>query len=357
MKRPAGRKAIGIVVALVAAAAFFAWQSMTGQDEPDAGFVSGNGRIEATEINASTKLAGRIEQILVREGDFVKAGQPLVRMQVDTLRAQRDEAHAKRQQAVTAVDNAKAQVLVRTADLAAARALVAQHESALDAAERRLARSETLSAEGAASLQELDDDRARVRGARATLEAGKAQAVAAEAALKAARTQVIGAEAAVSAAAATVARVDADIEDSVLTSPVNARVQYLVAQTGEVLGAGGVALNLIDLSDVYMTFFVPEAYAGRVALGSDVRIVLDAAPSFPVPARVSFVSATAQFTPRTVETASEREKLMFRVRAQIPRELLQKYLTQVKTGLPGVAWVKLDPNAEWPESLRARIGE
>jgi HlyD family secretion protein len=118
-----------------------------------------------------------------------------------------------------------------------------------------------------------------------------------------------------------------------------------------------VALNLIDLSDVYMTFFVPEAYAGRVAMGNDVRIVLDTAPSFPIPARVSFVSATAQFTPRTVETASEREKLMFRVRAQIPRELLQAYPTQVKTGLPGVAWVKLDPNAEWPDSLRAKVGE
>jgi HlyD family secretion protein len=358
MKRPSRRKAIGIVVALVAAvAALVAWESMNRRDEPNAAFVSGNGRIEATEINASTKLAGRIEQILVREGDFVKAGQPLVRMQVDTLKAQRDEARAKRQQAITAVDNAKAQVLVREADLAAAEALVAQYESALDAAQRRLARSETLSIEGASSLQELDDDRARVRSASAAVKAGKAQAVAAEAAVKAARTQVIGAEAAVNAATATVARIDADIEDSVLTSPVNARVQYLVAQTGEVLGAGGVALNLIDLSDVYMTFFVPEAYAGRVAMGNDVRIVLDTAPSFPIPARVSFVSATAQFTPRTVETASEREKLMFRVRAQIPRELLQAYPTQVKTGLPGVAWVKLDPNAEWPDSLRAKVGE
>ena len=114
-------------------------------------------------------------------------------------------------------------------------------------------------------------------------------------------------------------------------------------------------LNLVDLSDVYMTFFVPETVAGRLALGSEVRLVLDAAPRFVIPARVSFVSSTAQFTPKTVETASERQKLMFRVRAQIDRELLQKHLAQVKTGLPGVAWVRLDAAQPWPAELAAKV--
>jgi HlyD family secretion protein len=124
-----------------------------------------------------------------------------------------------------------------------------------------------------------------------------------------------------------------------------------------VLGSGGKVLNLLDLSDVYMTFFLPETAAGRVALGSDVRIILDAAPQWVIPAKVSFVASAAQFTPKTVETASERQKLMFRVKAQIPTELLLKHLKQVKTGVPGVAWVKLDPGKDWPAQLEVRLPE
>jgi HlyD family secretion protein len=130
-----------------------------------------------------------------------------------------------------------------------------------------------------------------------------------------------------------------------------------VAQPGEVAAAGSRVLQLVDLSDVYMTFFLPDAVAGRVALGSEVRIVLDAAPHFVIPATVSFVASTAQFTPKTVETASERQKLMFRVRAQIDKALLQRHLEQVKTGLPGVAWLRLDPEAPWPETLQIKAAQ
>ena len=109
------------------------------------------------------------------------------------------------------------------------------------------------------------------------------------------------------------------------------------------LGAGGKVLNIVDLSDVYMTFFLPTAAAGRVAIGSEVHLVLDAAPQYVVPARVTFVADVAQFTPKTVETAEERQKLMFRIKAKIPPDLLKKYIRQVKTGLPGMAYVRLDP--------------
>ncbi|MDC8640629.1 HlyD family efflux transporter periplasmic adaptor subunit, partial [Xanthomonas hortorum pv. hederae] len=180
----------------------------------------------------------------------------------------------------------------------------------------------------------------------------RAQVAAAQAAVAAARAQVVGARSSVDAAAATVARVQADIADSELRAPRDGRVQVRVAQPGEVLGGGGRVLNLLDLSDVYMTFFVPETAAGRIALGSEVRLVLDAAPDVVIPAAVSFVASQAQFTPKTVETASERQKLMFRVRAQIPPDLLRQYLDQVKTGVPGVAWLKVDPQAEWPASLQ-----
>lgn len=348
-----------LLAAAAAVAVALVWWGWTkfADTGPGEGFVNGNGRIEATEIDIATKLPGRIEDILVREGDFVAAGQPLAKMQLETLEAQRDEALAMRQQVEHSVTAAQAQVALREADVVAAQALVGQRESELDAAQRRLKRSQTLSQEGAASIQELDDDRARVRGAQATLAASKAQTAAASAAVEAAKAQLVGARSSVSAATASINRIEADIRDSELRAPRDGRVQVRVAQPGEVLGAGGRVLNLIDLSDVYITFFLPETVAGRVALGTEVRIILDAAPDFVIPATVSFVASVAQFTPKTVETASERQKLMFRVRAQISQELLREHLNQVKTGLPGVAWVKLDANAEWPENLSLRVPE
>ncbi len=342
-----------VAIALVVAG-LVAWQSMKPSGPGDA-FISGNGRIEATEIDVATKLAGRVQDIFANEGDFIRAGEPLAQMQIDVLEAQRAEAAARQQQAINAVASAEAAVAARESDVATAKAVVAQRESELDAAGRRLARSQALSADGAVSIQVHDDDRANVRGAQATLAAAKAQVAAARAAVAAAKAELVGARSAVTAAEATVARIDADIADSRLKSPRDGRVQFRIAQPGEVLGAGGKVLNLVDLADVYMTFFLPERAAGKVALGSDVRIILDAAPAYVIPAKVSFVASTAQFTPKTIETASERQKLMFRVKAQIAPELLRQHLQQVKTGLPGVAWLKLDPQAEWPEPLAVKV--
>ncbi|WP_334107872.1 HlyD family secretion protein [Methylobacillus sp.] len=345
-----------VIIAALAAGGFYAWQAMNGNSNTE-GLASGNGRIEAIEIDVATKLAGRVDEILVNEGDFVEKGQPLANMQVQVLDAQRDEARAQHQQALNSVVAAQAQVALRESDKRATQALVTQRESELDAAQRRLARSETLSAEGASSIQELDDDRARVRSAQAAVEAAKAQVAASQAAIDAAKAQVIGASSTVAAAEATIARIEADITDSQLTSPRAGRVQYRVAQPGEVLAGGGKVLNLVDLSDVYMTFFLPEAAAGKLAMGAEARIILDAAPQYVIPATISFVASTAQFTPKTVETESERQKLMFRVKAQIDRELLQKHLKLVKTGLPGVAWVKVDNQAEWPAELAVKVPE
>jgi HlyD family secretion protein len=336
-----------------AAAGLLAWSPWRTQGLGE-GFVSGNGRIEATEIAVATKLAGRVEKILVAEGEFVKAGQPLAQMQIESLQAQREEALARLQQAQQAVSGAEVQVALQESNYQAALAVVAQRESDLDTAQRRLPRSEKLAQEGFFSSQLLDDDRAKVRSLQASVSAAKSQAKAAQVGIAAARNQISGAQANVRALQATLARIDVELTDSELKAPRDGRVQFRVAQPGEVLGGGGRVLNLIDLSDVYMTFFLPETVAGRVALGSDVRIVLDAAPQFVIPAKVSFVASAAQFTPKTVETASERQKLMFRVRAQIDQGLLQRHLEQVKTGLPGVAWLKLDPKAQWPAQLTVK---
>ncbi len=166
---------------------------------------------------------------------------------------------------------------------------------------------------------------------------------------------MIDAGAAVDAARAAIDAITADINDSTLTAPRDGRVQYRVAQPGEVLSAGGRVLNMVDLSNVHMAFFLPTEQAGRVAIGAEVRLVLDAAPQYVIPAKATYVADVAQFTPKTVETAEERQKLMFRVKAQIAPELLRKYIQQVKTGLPGVAYVRLDPKAEWPASLSGTL--
>ena len=346
----------GGIIAAVAAAGAVVWLTMIPSGPGD-GFVSGNGRIEATEIDIATTLAGRVQAILVREGDVVEAGQPLARMQSTALEALLDEARAQSQHAMTIVASATAYVTMRIGDTAVAQAAVGQRESDLDAAQRRFARTELLAKDGLLPVQELDDDRARVSGAEAAVRGAKAQVDAALAAVTAARADVVGAESNVKASEATIARVESDLADCLLLSPRSGRVQYLIAETGEVLAGGGKVLSLVDLGDVHLTFFVPETAAGKVAMGSEVHIVLDAWSRYVIPATVSFVASTAQFTPKTVETASERQKLMFRVKAQIDRDLLQKHITLVKTGLPGVAWLKLDAQAAWPAHLEIKVPE
>lgn len=349
------KKTVPVLLLLaVAGLGYYAWGQWREQG-PGPAFVKGNGRLEATEIDVATKLPGRVRDIQVDDGDFVQAGQLLARMDVLSLQAQRDEAQARLQQAQQTVAGAEAQVALRQSDAQAAQALVLQREAEVDAAQRRLNRSETLAQEGASSGQELDDDRARLRSVQAALAATRAQVGAAQAAIEAARAQVTASRSGVVAAQATIARLDADLADSDLKAPRAGRVQYRVAEPGEVLGAGGKVLNLVDLTDVYMTFFLPETVAGQVALGSEVRIVLDAAPQYVIPAKVSYVASTAQFTPKMVETANERQKMMFRVKAQIAPELLQQHLQQVKTGLPGVAWVRTDEQQAWPAQLNVKV--
>jgi len=341
-----------LAVAVIAAAAV--WWGLRPNGLP-AGIVSGNGRIEATEIDIATKTSGRVIEILAHEGDFVKAGDLLARMDSEVLLAQKAEAEAQVRQAENAYLTAKSIVVQRESERLAAQAVVAQRQAELDVARKRLKRSQRLVGEGATPQQEVDDNRARVLGAEAAVRAAEAQVAAARAGIEASRSQVVESQSLIEAAKATVARLKADIDDRALKAPRDGRVQYRVAEPGEVLDAGGRVLNMVDLSDVYMTFFLPTEAAGNVALGSEIRLVFDAAPNLVVPAKASFVASVAQFTPKTVETESERLKLMFRVRARIAPELLKQHLEQVKTGLPGMAYVKIDPAVEWPAELAIKL--
>ena len=169
------------IIAVAAGAAFVAWQSLKPEGLPD-GFASSNGRIEATEIDVAAKIAGRVREILVDEGDFVTAGQVLARIDTSVLEAQRLEAEAQLARTKIAVETARSVVTQREAERAAAEAVVAQREAESEAARRRLARTEELAQRGTAPIQQLDDDRAQFQAAEAAVSAAQAQLAAADAA-------------------------------------------------------------------------------------------------------------------------------------------------------------------------------
>ncbi|MGY3031583.1 HlyD family secretion protein [Bradyrhizobium sp. USDA 4354] len=347
-------RVVAALAILLAGGGYYYWQHRDTNVLPP-GFARGNGRIEAVEIDIATKTPGRIREILVNEGDFVSTGQVLARMDTEQLQAQRRQAEAQLQRATINVETAKSLVNQREAERKAAEAVVDQRIAQLDTTSRKLDRSEQLIRTSAVSQQVLDDDRSTNATAKAALAASQAQVAASEAAISSSRAMVIDAGAAVDAAKAAIESINADLDDSVLKAPRDGRVQYRVSQPGEVLAAGGRVLNMVDLGDVYMTFFLPTADAGRVAIGAEVRLVLDAIPQYVIPAKATFVADVAQFTPKTVETEEERQKLMFRIKAHIAPDLLRQHIEQVKTGLPGMAYVQLDPAAQWPDNLKIKL--
>ncbi len=329
----------------------WAWRHFYLQPAAPEAFASGNGRIEATEVNIATKQAGRVEAILVNEGDEVHAGQTLARMDTATLRADLRQAEAQVRQARHSTKAAAAVVTQRRNEQSAASAVVMQRESQQNLAEKNVARTRQLIDKGFVSPQKLDVDKTSSQSSQAATTAAKAQLAETQSAVDAARAGAMGAQSAAEAADARVERIKADIRDAELVSPIDGRVLYRLAEPGEVLGAGGNLLTLLNITEVYMTIFLPTTQAGRVSLGAEARIVLDVRPDISIPATVSFVSPEAQFTPKSVETRNEREKLMFRIKVRIPEDLLRAYAKRVKTGLPGVAYVRLDPQTPWPQNI------
>jgi HlyD family secretion protein len=248
-------------------------------------------------------------------------------MDTAELEAQLHEAEAAARQSEQQLDQAIA--------------LLAQRKSELVLAEQDLQRSQQLVDKGYTPREKFEQRQA----AQATAQAG----------VNSANAGIGQAKAAIEAAVARVERIKQNLKDYVLAAPRSGRIQYRLAQPGEVLGAGGKVLTLLDLTDVYMTIFLPTKEVGQLQLGAEARIVADAMPQYVVPASVSFVAADAQFTPKYVETKSEREKLMFRVKVRIPPEILQRYSQRVKAGVPGVAYVKVLHDTQWPNHLKVNL--
>ena len=327
MKRPWLQRLLALVVIGGGAAGYWSWREYQRRNMLPEGIVSGNGRIESVQVDVAAKYAGRISRIFAREGDLVQSGQVVARMDTEEMEAELAKSEAKFAEAEETENQVKAEVV--------------QRESELRYQTQEYERNKSLFARRVISREEMEQSQTKRDVATATLDSVRAK-------LKTSQRSI-------EAAAAEVKRIQTQIADSSLTSPVVGRVLYRLAEEREVLGAGGKVLTLINLGDVYMEIFLPSRLASRVDMGADARIVLDAAPEYAAQAKVSFISPEAQFTPKQVETQSERDKLMFRIKLQVPQDLILPYIEKVKTGVRGVGYVKLDAATPWPEKLERRF--
>lgn len=309
---------LALLLGFIAAGGYGYWSSQRERLPED--LAMGNGRLEATEVQVASKYPGRLAEVRVREGDQVTQGQVLARLDTRTLEAQRAQAEAE----------------VRRAEenLAASQANVRLRNSERRLAGQELKRFRELFQRGHASRQLLDQQQARFDIANAAVAAATAQVSATQAAIGAARAQV--------------AQLDSEIDDSSLRAPLDGLVQLRLAEPGEVLGAGGRALLLVDPSEQYMNLYLPAAQAGRLTLGDEARIVLDALPQQALPATISYVAAKAQFTPKEVETRDERQKLVFRVKLRLSDPAA---VPQAKPGMPGAGYVR-SAEVAWPANLQ-----
>ncbi|MFK0085959.1 HlyD family secretion protein [Pseudomonas sp. NPDC090755] len=307
-----------LIALLLAAGGLGYWKSL--HDRLPEGLSMGNGRLEATEVQIASKIPGRLAQVLVDEGDKVRQGQLLARIDTRTLEAQRSQAEAE--------------VLRAQENYSAAQANVQLRQSELLLASQELKRVREIYQRKYASQQLLDQQQARYDTA--------------SSAVVAARAQLAAIKAAIGAAQAQVAQLTSEIDDSSLRAPIDGVIQLRLAEPGEVLGAGGRVLMLIDPNDQYMNLYLPASTTGRLTVGDQARVVLDALPEKALPAKIAFVAAKAQFTPKQVETRDERQKLVFRVKLRLTDPAAAP---QAKPGMPGAGYVRT-AEVDWPANLQ-----
>jgi HlyD family secretion protein len=318
------RFSVGLIAVLLVAGAggVYWWKHSQAQLPP--GISWGNGRLEADEIDIDTKFPGRIAELRGDIGDMVTTGQVVARMDTRDLQESLKKSQAQVKQAQRAIDEANANL--------------EQQRTQQTLAAQELDRTQGLLKNGFAT-QELFDQRKQALDA-------------ANAGLRAATNRVAQTERALEASEHDVGLYTVNISDNDLVAPRDGRIQYRVANIGEVLPAGGKVFTMLDISYVYMDVYLPTPEAGKIKVGTDARILLDAYPDRPIPAKVSFIASQAQFTPKTVETQSERDKLMFRIRVRIDADRSRGHAEAVRSGLPGVAYIRTDSAVVWPKNLQ-----
>ncbi|HSJ25257.1 MAG TPA: efflux RND transporter periplasmic adaptor subunit [Longimicrobiales bacterium] len=326
------RVRVAIVVVALALLAVAGWYARGTDGE--SGLVA-TGTVEATTADLGFQAGGRIEAVLVVEGEAVAAGQELARLESAELRARRQAAQAQLEAARALL--AELRSGTRREELMAARAAEEATRHQLAEATRTVERMAALEAGGAVSREVLDHavttmDVARSRHAQAAeqvrlLEAGpRPERVAAQAA-------------AVRQAEAAVAQVDAALQHAVVRAPFAGVVTVRHRQPGEAVQPGAPVLTVTDLSDRWVRIYVREDRVGAVSLGTPAGVVWDGAPSVRHAGRVTFIGSEAEFTPRNVQTAEQRVKLVYAVKVAVTGDTA----LVLKPGLPVDVTLHHDP--------------
>ncbi len=280
---------------------------------PGAGVITASGSVEATEAQLGFQVPGRIDTVAVDEGDRVRAGQMLARLDVTELQARRAQAAAQ-------LDAARAflselQTGSRSEDVASARSAAGAASDRFNDAQRDLARTRQLFEGGAVSQEAMDKAQTAFDLARAQRDQA---AQARQLVEQGPRPERITAQrAAVAQAEATVRQLDATLANAAVRAPFDGVITVKDRETGEVVGAGAPVLTVTNLADRWVRIYVREDRIGAVHLGEAATITADTYPGKRYTGEVSYIASQAEFTPRTVQTAEERVKLVYAVKVRI----------------------------------------
>lgn len=303
---PRFRLALLILVGLVAAGGI--WWRM--RSPPENGPLVLQGNVEVRQVNLGFKVAGRIESLAVDEGAAVKDGQILATLDKvyfeDALaqaRAQRDQARA---------NLAKLEAGNRPEEIAQAAAVVAEREAAVANAKIALERNEQLSRTGAGTRRAYDDALAAFRQSTAQLNSAREALALMKAGAR--REDIAAARAQMAAAEAAVQVAERQLTDAVLHAPNDGIVLTRVREAGAIVNAGETVLVLSLTSPVWVRSYVSETELGRIRPGQEVLVATDAPGVPPARGTIGFISPTAEFTPKTVETRELRTALVYRIR-------------------------------------------
>lgn len=344
---------LAVLLAAAAGGGWWLYQQQESTALPDFVFHS-NGRLELNRLDVASLYPGRVERVLVAEGDAVKANEVLVELSSAQSSGQLAAAQAATLRAAELVQRARAGVTQAQQAVARVDAEIAAYRQQQKVAKLELDNAKQMRREDLVSASELAKRQADFERATASVKAAQAARAEAQAAVAQGQAAVAEAEAGVKQAQAqadTAASADADMA---IRSPLTARVEYRLVEPGTVIGAGSRVISLLDPADVSMNVFLPNATVGGLRVGDEARLVLDGIDAV-FPAQVSFIASEAQFTPKAVETADEREKLVFRVKLKVPADVAQRYDRLLKGGMTGDGYVRRDSSQAWPLALEVRL--
>jgi HlyD family secretion protein len=291
----------------------------------DDGLTRASGYVEATEVRVAAEVGGRLLEVTAEEGRRVAAGDLLARIDTRDAEIAKARAVAERDQAAAQLRLVQAgprreEIRQASAQAESARADVAAAEAELRAATEDLGRFEALLAANAGSRKQRDDAATRVSVAQARVNAARERVRAAEevvARLRAGarRDEVVSAEARVSAVEAQLAALDKNIADAVVKAPVGGTITAKLADAGEMIAPRAPIAVISDLDHAWANVYVDEPLVPRLKLGDAVTLVTDAGQR--LNGSITYISPRAEFTPRNVQTAEERSKLVYRIKVTV----------------------------------------